>query len=146
MENSASLSGSIGESTICAQVARASAFGWDGQSFVQARTLQMRFSPRPLRSARRVVEACAMMLPPIACAQKPAPIRTVVSRREFCRPAHLECRASEHASSLNIGDDLVGEDHGAAELVRKLLQLAQELAQLLLPTGQLAPTHELVAE
>ena len=27
MENSASLSGSIGESTICAQVARASAFG-----------------------------------------------------------------------------------------------------------------------
>ena len=87
-----------------------------------------------------------MMLPPIACAQKPAPIRTVVSRREFCRPAHLECRAGEHASSLNIGDDLVGEDHGAAELVRKLLQLAQELAQLLLPTGQLAPTHELVAE
>ena len=85
-----------------------------------------------------------MMLPPIACAQKPAPIRTVA--REFCRPAHLECRASEHASALNIGDDLVGEDHGAAELVRKLLQLAQELAQLLLPPGQLAPTHELVAE
>ena len=43
MENCASLSGSTGEHAIFA----------------------MRFSPLPLRSARRVVEACAMMFPPM---------------------------------------------------------------------------------
>ena len=43
MQNSASLSGSIGESTI----------------------LQIRFSPRPLRNCSRVVLACAIMCPPI---------------------------------------------------------------------------------
>lgn len=40
----------------------ASASGWLGEAMI----LATRVSPRPLRSCRRVVVACAMMLPPTA--------------------------------------------------------------------------------
>jgi hypothetical protein len=46
------------------------------------RTLQMRVSPRPLRRYSRVVEACAMMLPPMGTScgggkQEGAPMRVL---------------------------------------------------------------------
>jgi hypothetical protein len=53
---------SVASQTPCGPRANcASASGKVGLS----NTVQIRFSPRPLRKRRRVVEACAIMLPPI---------------------------------------------------------------------------------
>ena len=149
MLNSASDSGSIGESTICRHQAPSSllcaakathrvlSLGW-----LHGQNLHWRLIyPICVRRKRGAYLADAVLPPSFAQGE---PCRRGV--RHNVPPDGFECRPRKHPTAVDICDHLVCDYDCAAELVGQPLQVTQKFAKQLLAASEFASSDEFRAE
>ena len=105
----------------------------------ESKILQMRFSPRPFLSISLVVDACAMMLPPMG-------LEVAIGPPSTCATTWL-VTADRRAQHVRRGRGILWIDGSSrarhthardAVLIRQLRESSQELGEVDLPSGELA--------